>query len=203
MACHCSECTYLKDSGSWPDISGNFWCNKKGEKIRANDIACSRFCRCSSRSSSSAKKLYDYSMSHSSNVKCGCYITTVICEILGLDDNCDYMQVLRHFRNNYLQKNPNTLGLLVEYDVIGPVIADHLRHDAKKEEIACNLMHQYIIPCVMEISDEKYGDATITYSSMTKNLIERYAIDGKLPEVTFDPNEDYSEYGHGRIAFTI
>ena len=35
----------------------------------------------------------------------GCYITTITCNILGLDDNCGVLTSLRKLRNDYMQKD--------------------------------------------------------------------------------------------------
>ena len=53
----------------------------------------------------------------------GCYITTMICDVLGKEDTCEALEVLRSFRNDVLQKDEKYAPILYEYDVVGPKIA--------------------------------------------------------------------------------
>ena len=39
------------------------------------------------------------------NATSGCYITTIVCDVLGLDDDCSLLNNLRSFRDNILQKD--------------------------------------------------------------------------------------------------
>lgn len=151
-----------------------------------------------------------YSYSDCSNYKyekpsSGCYITTATCDILGLEDKNLYLQVLRKFRKDYLQKTPSALGILEEYDFVGPVIAERLMNDQNREKIAAELLSNYIHPIVQNIAfnfDGNYDCAIKSYAQMTKELIKKYNLDTlalTIPgQSEFDFNKDYSEYGRGR-----
>ena len=51
-----------------------------------------------------------------------CYITTMVCHLLNLPDSNPYLDTLRVFRSDVLQKNPQYANILFEYDTIGPII---------------------------------------------------------------------------------
>lgn len=199
MAHTCSECTYLKASGDWPDIYGYFWCDKFHEKVFASKLECSSYCTAYSRNKSVAKSYIDYSNSHQSSS--GCFITTIVCEILNLSDNNYYLNVLRYFRNNYLQKNVNTIPILEEYDFIGPIITQNIRKDIDKTNLSKNIFLNYIIPITDKIVENDYITAIKEYTLMTKKLINRYnlnTLELTIPSFNkYDYNKDYSAYGHG------
>ena len=135
----------------------------------------------------------------------GCYITTVTCDILGLKDKYIYLQTFRKFRKEYLQKTPSTLGILEEYDFVGPIIAERIMNDEDKQQLAIQLLKDYIHPIASNLItkfDGNYDYAIKSYAHMTKELIKRYNLETlalTIPgESEFDFNEDYSNYGHGR-----
>ena len=135
----------------------------------------------------------------------GCYITTVTCDVLGLEDKNIYLQTLRKFRKNYLQKIPKGLEILEAYDFVGPIIAERIMNDENKKQLAMHLLRDYIHPIAQNISmqfDGNYDFAINSYAQMTKELIKRYNLETlalKIPrENEYNFTEDYSEYGHGR-----
>lgn len=87
-------------------FGGDYWCNKKD--CRVDDNTYRRYCRDYS---------YDecpiYKKTESSGA---CFITTVVCKIVGLKDNDQVLQNLRNFRDNILQPNEKYYDILKEYD---------------------------------------------------------------------------------------
>jgi hypothetical protein len=135
----------------------------------------------------------------------GCYITTVTCDILGLEDKNIYLQTFRKFRKDYLQKTPETLGILEEYDFVGPIIAQRIMNDENKQQLASELLKNYIHPIAKNLLFEfngNYDYAIKSYAQMTKELIKKYNLEElslTIPgESKYDFNKDYSSYGHGR-----
>ena len=127
----CAECTYLdlEDSNS----EGKYWCDKKCERHLSTDPECGSFCRAYSRSDGAISNAISYSKSKTDPP---CYLTTMLCNILNLPDNNIYLETIRIFRANVLQKDEKYKKLIVEYDVIGPVIANALNNDPLKEVIS-------------------------------------------------------------------
>lgn len=190
----CSECTYLEVTED--HRYGAFWCNKKCERHLATDPECGSFCRAYDRSNSTIRNAIDCSNSHNSNS--GCYLTTMLCNILGMNDNNIYLQTMRNFRNNVLQKNDKYKNLLVEYDIMGPKIAKALANDPLKEKIATIYFEKYIAPIYELINNEKYASAVNSYWQMTSSLKNLYGIHDYTISIEEIDNADIEKSGHGK-----
>lgn len=125
-----------------------------------------------------------------------CYITTILCEILGFEDNCEILQIMRAFRHNILQKDIRYLGILYEYDLSGPIIANNLKNDENALWIAKELLEHYIKPIILFIKKNDYNSAVVLYINMTNLLKDSYAI-GDIFE--YDDDYDHEKGGHGRV----
>ncbi len=190
---YCAACTYLNERA---DYSGKYWCFSKGEDHYASDPKCYSFCEAYSRSNSARENMYSNSVSHSGG---GCYITTMVCEILGYKDNNYYLQTLRNFRDNKMKPNINYIPLLMTYDVVGPKIANNLKYDYNNKDLANYFFDNYIVKSVEAIEENRDAEAIQLYTRMTNLLINFYNIDINnivMPNV----NEiDMNSLGHGRV----
>lgn len=192
MANYCSECTYLDLDTA--DEYGKFWCDKRLERHLANELECNRFCKAYNRDSSVADSAYNYSIEHSSSS--GCFLTTIICNILGFDDNNRYLQTIREFRNNILQNDEKYKPLLVEYDIIGPKIAEALKNDPLKKIIANKYFNEYILNITNHIEQNKYNEVINLYIKMTNSLKNFYNITNTISNLEIDI-ADIKKSGHG------
>ena len=189
---YCASCTYL---GERADSYGKYWCSRKGQDMYACDPKCSSYCEAYGRSTYSRENMYENSRSHYSGG--GCYLTTVMCNILGYKDDNYYLQTLRTFRDNVLKQDKKYYPLLITYDVIGPIIALKLSQDENKEIIANTMFKNYITKAVSAIEENKTNEATNIYVAMTNVLAEKYNINRNI--ITFNPeNIDLESLGHGR-----
>lgn len=196
MAHTCSECTYLDFDKEYSYGDGRFWCETKYEWHYADEAECWRYCTAYSRSDNVSKSYLDYSKKCQSNSS-GCYLTTITCEILGMDDNNVYLDTLRKFRKEKLQKDDKYKEILVEYDIVGPIIANKLKQEINKNIIAKNLLRMGIAKTVYHIMNEDDLEAIETYTTMTKLLIKAYNIEIKPTEMQIK-DSDISLSGHGR-----
>ena len=189
---YCAACTHLGESA---DYNGKYWCSRKGEDHYACDPKCYSFCEAYGRSNSARANMYENSRNHSGGS--GCYLTTIMCEILGYPDNNYYLQTLRNFRDKTMKLNIKYIPLLLTYDIVGPIIADKLNKDPEKEIIAQIFFNKYIIPSVNAINEEKTETAINTYVAMTNALAEKYNINTNIimPNIS---EEDYPLLGHGK-----
>lgn len=196
----CSECTYMNFEKEH-DCDGKYWCEKKYEWMRPESAECGRYCRAYSRDDNVSRSYRNYSKSKQSS---GCYITTIVCETLGMNDGNIYLTLLRKFRKNYLQKKPEGVKILEEYDTIGPVIAHCIRMDEKKNEVAQGVFTQSIIPIIDDICEGKNTVAIEKYTMMTKGLIEKYGLETltlSVPGVSaYDYKQDRTMMGHGQLV---
>lgn len=196
MAHRCSECTYLDiDRNCDPDSNGKFYCNKRYERHLATDIECGRFCEAYSRDSGTIRNAEEYSNSHSSSS--GCYLTTMLCNILKMSDNNPFLNKMRAFRDNYLQKNEKYKDILVQYDIIGPEIAKKLNNDKDKIKIAVTYFYTYIKIICKYLDNKEYDKAIKLYIDMTNSLISYYNTNNIVISAEDIKNADISKAGHG------
>jgi len=191
MSNFCGQCTYLDLSTG--DIYGKFYCDKKWERHKSTDIECGSFCKAYSRDESTIQNAYRYTKSKES----GCYLTTILCYILSMPDNNIYLDTMRNFRKNVLQKYNKYKYLLVQYDIIGPKIAKYISMDPLKEKIAKKYFNLYIIPITKLLNEQQYQMAINIYIYMTNSLIFLYNLNYiSISQVEID-NADIEKSGHG------
>ena len=129
-----------------------------------------------------------------------CYITTIVCGLLGYNDDCSLLQTLRGFRNNVMQNDPKYKEILFEYDTVGPQISKLLLRDFFKpeekepDEFIVSLYNFYLQPTARLVTEKKYEEAVERYTEMTKSLEDYYSINVKQ---TVPQDYDYSQGGHG------
>ena len=174
MADYCGNCAHFDKSQKeyWGD---RYYCTETCKYKDASEKACYSY----------VKKLEGgYQPS-------GCFITTIICEILGYEDNCELLQTLRFIRDNYLKKNTAGRALLQEYDIIGPVISSELAKCPTIDAIV--LAHKYILPCYDLIKQNRYDNAVEVYTNMVNELKNRFSYalsDAHLDYTIKTPEED-------------
>ena len=177
----CGSCYYLRDMANDGRMF-NGSSNDKGHCIMQKDCYYPDDNICS------------YYQNKESYVPSGsCYITTILCDMLGFDDKCSVLETLRGFRNNVMQKDSKYKDILYEYDTIGPEIAKNIR-DEEDYGLINGLLDFYILPTVSLVKEKKYEDAVSKYILMTKSLENYYGIDYNEETPT---NYDYTKGGHG------
>ena len=194
MAYTCSECTYLDLDKEYNCGDGRFWCETKYEWHYANEAECWRFCKAYSRPTSVSKSYHDYSKSTQSSS--GCYITTIVCDILGLEDNV--LNSLRNFRDNIMAKDEKYKYLLAEYDIIGRIIAVKIKNDPTNHMMSLAIYETFIREVCDFINKKEYLNAIKTYTNMVKGLIKYYNITRVITQDEIE-NLDIKKLGHGKI----
>lgn len=195
MSKTCGECTYLNIDPGKGDLYGKFPCEKRWEKHLATDPECDRFCKAYSRDYNSIQNAYRYSNDHSSSS--GCYLTTMLCNILKMPDDNIYLETMRNFRKDILQKDEKYKSILVEYDIIGPKIANALNNDSQKEMIAKKYFNSYIPAIIDSINNKNYDDAVFIYKTMTNLLKYFYGFNNINITNLEVENADIKKSGHG------
>ena len=189
---NCGSCTYLDLTTG--DIYGRYYCKKKYDRHKSTDNICYSYTKAYSRSSGEYHNAIDYSKNKDSSA---CYLTTMMCSILKINDSNYYLNTLRDFRNNYLKNNCEYRHLLVEYDIVGPIISKYLIEDKNNKLIAAKMFYNYIKPVVSLIEDKMYKDAIVRYMMMVNSLKSIYGINTfiSIEEIR---NCDISLSGHGK-----
>ena len=125
----------------------------------------------------------------------GCYITTMVCNLLGYDDKCPTLEVLRSFRK-LMQKDSKYKETLYEYDTVGPKISERLQNDPMNKEIATGFFNAYIDPTARLVAAGEYDRAVSKYKKMTNILREYYGIQ---KEENIPSDYDHTQGGHGIV----
>jgi len=102
----------------------------------------------------------------------GCFITTAVCQILGYNDSCYELTVLRSFRDSIIQNYHSSL--LEEYVNISPHICSSLLNANEKESIAHSLLYEYIHPAIDLIDAGKNEEALAKYREMVYLLKSKF-----------------------------
>ncbi len=178
----CEDCDHLSREDS--DFFGRYRCNVlKGYRYRSDD-ACSYFKK-------DTKNNY-----YKGYERAGCYITTIVCNILGYSDDCELLNTLRNFRDTYLKVNAQYLPILYEYDIVGPQISAVLENDTDAKQKASFLFHNFLIPSYQYIKTKEYEKAIDTYINMVNMLKENYNI--WIDDYTTVPKIPMEILGKGR-----
>lgn len=129
----------------------------------------------------------------------GCFITTIVCNILKYDDNCELLTILRNFRDNTLKTNPQYIPLLLQYDQVGPIISAYIEKEDNNYEFALGLMRYFLIPCVHLIKSGDIEEAIAVYQNMVMYLNDSF----DLPTIVINEEQEYDleTLGKGRIRF--
>lgn len=96
----------------------------------------------------------------------GCFITTAVCESLGLPDDCTELRMLREFRDTYMRENADRRALVMEYYATAPayVAAINARKDSR--EIYARMRRLFIEPAVRAIVDSRPKQALTYYKAL-------------------------------------
>lgn len=128
-----------------------------------------------------------------------CYVTTVVCDILGYGDNCGVLNTLRDLRYT-MQDDKKYAGLLYEYDTVGPKIAKDIKEEynkTKDEEMWIQFFNFYIQKSASLYSEGKTEEAVIRYKEMFMSLKEYYGYK-ELPYI-IPQDYDLKNSGHGKV----
>ncbi len=133
-------------------------------------------------------------------VPSGCFLTTIVCKILGKEDNCSELETLRKFRDDIMQRDTEYGKMLFQYDTVGPIIAKELNEDYEKNGngFAQELFNFFITPTCNLIIDGDYDKAVSKYTTLTTALMDIFSIDDdKMNESIKD--YDFTTGGHGKV----
>ena len=195
---YCSECTYLRENDYKGNCNGLFYCERRYDYVYGNNPKCGSFCRAYSRSD---YKIKDISIKgeQEQNYSSGCYLTTMVSSILGFSDKGYVLSQLRKFRNNVLQNNLDYKELLVQYDIIGPKIAEQLYLDPNKNIVANGLYQNILLKVVKEIELGNIDIAVRLYKGMTYGLQVCYGLAEQKIDPAFIQSSNIKESGHGKV----
>jgi len=177
----CGECINIDWKSKSSYIDNSYWCSELKKYVKPTDYSCRYFVQDKSQKVESS----------------GCYITTIVCDILGYEDNCELLQLLRKFRDTTLKTNAEYLPLLFEYDTIGPVISECIKNEKNNDVIALGLLKHFLLPCAKLIKEEKIEEAIDVYKNMVTYLHDEFNL--SYMDIVIPKEFDYETLGKGRI----
>jgi len=186
--CMYCDCMDLSDRNDY----GEAYCTEKRTYYDPDSSVCSYYYTPCSESTSYKEYENEREQEEYDNPSI-CYITTIVCDILNKGDNCYELNTLRQFRDNYMLKDKSCLKILLEYEIVGPLIARCIKSDSNKERVANYIFNMHIIPTVNLLIDNSYEEAIKSYTLLVKTLIEYYQI--QTPNINYEqlterlPNE--------------
>lgn len=132
----------------------------------------------------------------------GCFITTVVHNILGNPDDCKVLNDFRKFRDDILLNDPKYVDGLKEYDGIGPIVACSLSKDRDAYDMASMTYEIDLLKVHKYYLQGEYDKAYQYYCKMTRDLISYYGLDKayeqlRVKDFEFD-NFNQSLAGHGK-----
>lgn len=148
-------------------LCGDYYCKIKKDTINSDTYY--KYCRG-----------YNYQECpiyiHERNSSSGCFITTVVCNILGKNDDDKVLNNLRSFRDNILVPNKKYHDILKEYDVIGSRVSEFIVNDKDREKMAVGIYENAILPINERINQKDYDTAVEMYYIMTLSLVNYYGL---------------------------
>lgn len=93
----------------------------------------------------------------------GCFITTVVCKGIGLEDDCEYLQTLRRFRDEQLLRTQAGKEKVQQYYQLAPELADKLEQLPEFCNITQKLFTQFVVPCCKFIRAKHFQKAEAHY----------------------------------------
>lgn len=101
------------------------------------------------------------------------FILTVICEVLGIDENHDLFQEIKALIQ-LVRSDNETLKEAVAYNAFGEEIADLLAIDPNRVEICKFLLVNYLSKVLILIKENKPEEAINEYKNMVSYLFVKY-----------------------------
>lgn len=119
-----------------------------------------------SKRSDAGKASSKASRDSSGGGKRGCFLTTAICDVRGLPDNCHELSTLRNFRDIVLAKSDAGAALIEEYYSVAPSLV------AKVSEPKCaDIVWDAVQSTIALIETGEHKAAIEHYRSMVKQLM--------------------------------
>lgn len=103
-----------------------------------------------------------------------CYITTAVCEGLNKGRDCEELQLLKRYRDEYLAGTEEGDALIREYYDIAPTIVKRMGREADRDGKYRYLWEHYIMDCVSMIREGRYRECRSTYEQMMEELKAEY-----------------------------
>lgn len=99
-----------------------------------------------------------------------CYITTAVCQTLGLPDDCKELETIRSFRDKWLTFQPNGLSIIENYYDVAPEIVNSINQQPESTKIYESIWSVYLQPFYEQIKNDNNDLALGIYLDMVADL---------------------------------
>ena len=103
-----------------------------------------------------------------------CYITTAVLKSLGKGSDCPELQILKDYRDCYLETTEEGHALVEEYYNIAPTLVKRMDRLPDRDEIYEKIYSEYLAPCIHKIQKQDYESCRELYQEMVRGLEEKY-----------------------------
>ena len=103
-----------------------------------------------------------------------CYITTAACQVRGMKDDCEELNLLRNYRDTYMMQLSGGEERILEYYDIAPSIVKHINMRPDADRIYDRIWKDYIAPCIVLIREGKMEECMSLYSRMVLDMKKEY-----------------------------
>ena len=105
-----------------------------------------------------------------------CFVTTAVMQSLGKADDCEELEMMRRFRDEYLIRNQEGESLVTEYYRIAPEIIQRINTRADANQIYHTIWESFLRPSLNALHEGNKPRAEQLYIQMVKQLAERYDV---------------------------
>ncbi|MBE6155205.1 MAG: hypothetical protein E7164_00405 [Firmicutes bacterium] len=168
----------------------------------AMDSHCYQYDEDRIRSNSSIEDAVEWILRRGYDPRPDCYVTTAICEILGMPYNHEYITNFKRLRSEYMESFAEGKKLIDAYDVYGLMIAEELRKrysNSETKEATLKAIRDVLEPGYLATVNSliKSGNmpmAMYTYFQMINMLAMQYNIDYtfNVEQVELEQTAEYS-----------
>lgn len=99
-----------------------------------------------------------------------CFLTTIVCHELGLDDNCTELTLMRKLRSDYLLNSEKGRDIIDDYQAISRDIAPKIIQLKDKNQYCEWLMSDYIQPVCELVVNHEFEAATNKYLTLVNEV---------------------------------
>ncbi|MBR4318712.1 MAG: SEL1-like repeat protein, partial [Oscillospiraceae bacterium] len=117
-----------------------------------------------------------YSKTPSYYKRDSCFITTAAACSLRKGDDCEELNLLRKFRDEYICRSEEGQELVLEYYRIAPLILEKINQQPNPEMIYNLLWQTYILPSISCLKAGNFSEAQDIYITMVRKLADRFEV---------------------------
>ncbi len=103
-----------------------------------------------------------------------CYITTAVCKSLGKGQDCRELQILKDYRDQYLEQTPEGRAMVEEYYDVAPTLVKRMDRQEGRDRLYQELYQEYVEPCLEDIEAGRYEACRQRYQEMVGELRTRF-----------------------------